>query len=46
MGDVQLDPRQGESGVNGDFKQVVPDPWDGAAGGASENGSRAGDQRG
>ena len=31
MGDVQLDPRQGESGVNGDFKQAVPDPWDGAA---------------
>ena len=33
MGDVQLDPRhhQGEYGVDGDFDQAVPDPWDGAA---------------
>jgi ABC-2 type transport system ATP-binding protein len=33
MGDVQLDPRhhQGEYGVDGDFNQTVPDPWDGAA---------------
>jgi ABC-type glutathione transport system ATPase component len=33
MGDAQLDPRhhQGEDGVDGDFKQAVADPWDGAA---------------
>ena len=33
MNDVQLDPRhhQGKYGVDGDFNQAVPDPWDGAA---------------